>query len=324
MTTIKSISSLKIILSFFLIAIIVFFAIKWWPKNIMDPQTTIPPINQYIKRIKVEIDSLKKQPANVLCRNCDTNIKYRINDYYVKGFLGISYSPNGKEIKNSSNNDQWREILLKDLFSAYAPKFVEQAMHVFNGTEWEINDLHFIQYEVNILSSSSYLDQRGPVENSFRAIDTIISKYYEISKFISQCYGFSYSNNDLYSNFPDVSEKIERSRAYLANYIFIHYISKCSKLKNGLKDAPKILFDKHISYLQRKINDNGGRYKEFKIQPDFNNRIHDPLQREINSLNNTLYRIEEIDFYNGRRGLNTLLEKYNREATDYFLNINKK
>lgn len=300
--------AVKIILAIVVVAIIGFFVTKWLI-NIAPPKDIDLPKNQYTERIESEIDSLKKMPESKFCQKYYNDVKYRINDYFNQGFLG----------NNESDNSQWQEILLKNLYSAYAPKFVEQAMYVFSRTEWKNDDLKFIRNEVKNLKSSAYLGSTGLV-TSFDEINTILAKYDEINNFINACKGFTYSNYDLESTFPDVSEKIKKSRAYITNNLDNSYVNNCTRLKEGLPAMPKILFDKHINYLTKKINDNGARYSEFNYQSDYSNTIYTPLRNQIDALNNDIYGIGDYVFNNGYNSVYNLLSDYNRDATNYYKN----
>lgn len=298
--------AVKIILPIVVIAIIGYFVTKWLI-NIGAPNDADLPKNPFTERIESEIDSLKKMPENKFCQKYYNDVQYRINDYFNQGFLA----------KNESDNSQWQEIFSKNLYSAYAPKFVDQAMYVFSRSEWKNDDLKFIRSEANFLKSSTYLGNIGLV-TSFDEINTIIAKYDEINGFINACKGFSYSNYDLGTTYPDVSGKIIKSRAYITNNLDNSNVNNCTRLKDGLQSIPKVLFDKHISYLTNKINDNGARYIYFKFQSDYSNSIYTPLRNQVDALNNDIYGLSHNAFTNGYSSVYNLLSRYNRDATSYY------
>jgi len=305
--------TVKIILSLVAIATIGFFIWKW-VIFIDDPEIITPPINQFTVRIKSEIESLKKMPANIFCPKLYNDIQYLINDYYQNEFLS----------ENAIDNNTWREILSSNLYSAYAEKFVEQAIFVFSRSQWENDDLNFIRSEFVSLQSSPFLDLTGPVASSFSSIKTILAKYDEITSFIFTCNSFSYSQDGLDKIFPDVSAKIKKSRAYLANNLDNQYVNNCAQLKNELKEIPKNLFYKKVRYLHSKISRHGDRYTEFNYQSDYSKTIYTPLKNQIDHLNNDIYGIKDTDFNNGYNSLDNLLSMHNRNATDYFLKIMEK
>ena len=290
--------AVKIILAVVVVAIIAFFVTKWLI-NIDPPKDIDLPKNQYTERIEIEIDSLKKMPESKFCQKYYNDVQYRISDYFNQGFLG----------NNESDNSQWQEILLKNLYSAYAP----------SRSDWKNDDLKFIRNEVKNLKSSVYLGSTGLV-TSFDEINTILAKYDEINNFINACKGYTYSNYDLESTFPDVSDMIQKSRAYITNNLDNSYVNNCTRLKEALPAIPKILFDKHINYLTQKINDNGARYGEFNYQSDYSNTIYTPLRNQVDALNNDIYGIGDYVFSNIYNSVYNLLTDYNREATNYYKN----
>lgn len=317
--------AVKIILAIVVVAIIGFFVTKWII-NIEPPPDIDLPKNQYTERIESEIDSLKKMPENKFCKEYYLKVQATIAEDYRNGSLGLTSYKDGsiwKEKKDDNLNNQWNEILCKNLYSAYAPKFVEQAMYVFSRSEWKNVDLKFIRDEVKNLKSSAYLGSTGLV-TSFDEINTILAKYDEINNFINACKGYAYSNYNLASTFPDVNKKIHKSRAYITNNLDNTYVNNCTYLKNELQKIPKILFDKHISYLTKKIKINGPKYNEFNLQPDYSNTIYTPLRNQVDALDNDIYGIGDDVFTKAYKSLYSLLRNYNRDATDYYRPLEEK
>jgi hypothetical protein len=302
----------KIVLALVVVGIICFFVIKWLV-YIDPPKDFDLPKNQYTERIESEIDALKKMPEDTFCPTHYNVVLYRINDYFNQGFLGM----------NDSDNRQWQEILSKNLYSAYAPKFVDQAMYVFSRSDWNKGDLSFIRSEARNLKSSAYLGVTGLV-SSFDEINIILAKYDEINNFINACEEYTFSNYDLESTFPDVSEKIQKSREYITNNLDNSYVNNCTRLKEGLPAIPKILFDKHISYLTKKISDNGAKYSDFNYQIEYSESIYTPLRNQVDALNNDIYGISDNAFVNGNNSVKNLLNGYNRDATIYYKNLSKR
>lgn len=313
--------AVKIIIAIVVVAIIGFFATKWLI-NIDPPKPIDLPTNLYTERIESEIDSLKKMPESKFCNDYYLKVKATIEEFYRDGALGLTFYKDGniwKEKKDDNLNNQWNEILCKNLYSAYAPKFVEQAMYVFSRSEWKNDDLKLIRNEVKNLKSSAYLGSTGLV-TSFDEINTILAKYDEINNFINVCKGYTYPNYDLQSTFPDVSDKIQQSNAYITNNLDNRYVNNCTRLKEGLPSIPKILFDKHINYLSKKTNDNGSRYIEFNYQSDYSNTIYTPLRNQVDALNNDVYGIGDDIFKDGYDSVFKLLSTYNEAANNYFRN----
>ena len=160
--------AIKIILPILLIIGIALFI---WVSIVRTPvRPDIPPEkNMFTERIEQEIDSINNVPTNVFCKELYGSINYRLNDYFNQKELG----------KTDKDNEQWRYILSKNLYSAYAVKFTQQAMYVFAGSEWESGKLNFIRKEMKSLQMSPNLKINSAVSDSFIKIETILKKYDE-------------------------------------------------------------------------------------------------------------------------------------------------
>ena len=298
----------KIILAIAVLAIIGFFIWKW-SVNTVTIGIIKPPTNQFTARIESEIDSLNKIPSNVFCQKLYKDIQYQITDNHKHGFLG----------KNENDNNQWKEILSKNLYSAYAPKFLEQAMNVFKNSVWKKDDINFIRIEIKTLQNSDYLEQGSPIANSFKDINAVLEKYNEISDFIFSCNNFSFSDSSIETPFPDVSDKIKKSHAYLNNDLDNSYVNNCSYLKDGLRDVPQKLLIKHTSYISSKITSNLVKYKIYSLQSDYSKNMYDPLKSQIDAMSNDVYGVSQNIFDYDYNSLIKQLGDLNMEATEYFL-----
>ncbi len=302
--------AIKIILAVAIVAIIGFFVWRWMV-SIDPPRKISPPTKQIIPKIEKRIDSLKKMPANKFCQKFYEDILYLITDNHKEGNFS----------DNENDNNQWQEIFSKNLYSAYAPLFAEQAMYVFNNSQWRISDLNFIRSEVNKLRSSSYLDPSGPVANSYKTILLILAKYDEIAGFIFSCNSYSYSYNGLDFSYPDVSDKIQRSKTYLRNGLDNSNVSNCTRLKKGLHEIPQNLFSKHISYLRSKIQLYSNRYRDYDTHKDYSNNIYTPLKNQIDALDNEIYGVSDNTFSEFYSSLNGTLNEDNHQAYEYFRSL---
>ncbi|MCL2312735.1 MAG: hypothetical protein FWC41_09680, partial [Firmicutes bacterium] len=144
-----------------------------------------------------------------------------------------------------------------------------------------------------------------------------------IAGFISTCNNFSPSYYGVSDYFPNVNDKVQKSRTYINSNLDNSKVNNCERLKAGLREIPKKLFDKHITYLHKKINENGSRYKEFNYQSDYSNTIYTPLKNQIDALDNDVYGVSDNVFENERNTLENLLSNRNRDAVDYFRQLNQ-
>jgi hypothetical protein len=266
------------------------------------------PKNQYTDRIDTLTSILNNASANIFCQNRYKDINYYIDDYHKQHFFS----------KNDNDNNQWKEILSKNLYSAYALKFVQQTMYVFNSSEWKVEDLDIIRSEEKLLRSSAYLQVSSEVAKKFRDINSVLAKYDEINSFISICNNFSYPLDDIKDQYPNVSDKIQKSRAYIRNNLENENVNNCIRLKNGLGEIPKKLFDEHANYLQKKIEKNVGKYREYATQRDYDDQFYRPLKNQIDALSNDVYGVSESTFNITIKNLKTLLKNENTEAFNFF------
>lgn len=293
---------LKIILPIVTIALIGFFVFK----SSID-STSPPPVIDVSetgadKEMVKLLDSLNNYPTNMFCHEFYKEIQSAINNYYKGDVLSLADSTN----------------LSRDLYSVYATKFVQQAKDVLQRSDWKNGDLTFIRSELEELSGSVYLDPSSPVADEFNSLNKALNKYYEITSFISLCNSFSYTNYSMNDKFPDVSHKIDKSSNYLLRNLDNTYVNNCTRLKEGLKKIPKILYDKHIEFLSTKIIQNSNRFAEFETQPDYNYAIFEPIMNEIQEIDRKLYGITSADHSKNKTNLIDVLSKDNTKAYAYF------
>lgn len=302
--------AIKIILALVVTAVITFFIFKFIVNPPLPPNIT-PPINQFTERIKQEVDSMQNSEYESLysAKEFYTDIQYRIDDYHKSMFFG----------SNQTDNDEWRDILSKDLYSTYAPKFIVQAYKVFRGSEWERKDRDFISAEVSIFQSSKYLTE-GNDATQLKNIRVVLNKFNEIASYIWRCNQLTYTNYALNSSFPieNIESNIKRANKYVSNGLDNSYVINSSYLNKGLDNIPNVFFEKHINYLNVKVDRNSEKYKDCKNQIEYSNKILKPLLAELEDLNNNMYNID-YNYFNQQ--FNLLLKKLNRiesDAIEYF------
>jgi hypothetical protein len=247
--------------------------------------------NKNTKIIEEKIESLKLLQEYSFCKELYDEIKYYIEDDYINNRLG----------SNQSENDQWKNNLSTQLYSAYTEKFIQQAFYVFGGSEWDIKKLNFIRSEYQFLQKEGYktgmLEQNSNPDKKLNEIKTILNKFDEIKDFINSCLEFSFTNDDLYAEFPisSTQNKIIKSKKYLKNNLENNYVKNCGILKDGLNMVPQILFEAHVKYLDNKISSWSGQYVNNTSQKDYSDNLFSPLKTEIDMLYNDIYKGINID-----------------------------
>lgn len=301
--------AIKISLAVLVIAAIAYFTIQSFASTDEVGEIQQGP-NSFIEKIQQEIGEITRKPDDKFCKDYYTEVAYHIDDYHK----------NSKFSSNPSDNDQWKNNLSKQLYSAYAEKFIKQAFYVFNRSEWSNSDLNFIRNEYKALQSSSLLERGSPVDQKFNEIQTIFRKYDEIRSFIADCNKFSFpgSESSLQDKFPvdNVKSKIEQSNAYLSRRLDNPYVNNCTRLRDELKTIPQSLFSKHVWYLDQKIRSWSGFYMEYSSQSSYHNQLFTPLREEINALDNSIYNAPGFDSEYTR--LRNRLDADAIKAYDYF------
>lgn len=278
-----------------------------WRQGRRDPPPPPPPQNQFTAKIEEEIKQLNEKPDSEFCEAFYKEIAYRINLFYEQKKFG----------GNQLENDQWKENLEKNLYAAYAEKFVKQAKTIFRGSEWNPDALQFIQAEKNELRRSNLLVAGSPVDREFANIQTVLDKYNEIESFISSCRGYDYSETDLSARFPitDVQSKIDRINSLLSHRLENEFVYNCTRLHEGLNEIPQALFNKHVRYLDNKINNWSEMYPNYNSQRDYSNNLYIPIKDEIEDLDNDMYNVTNFE-----NEYNRLLKRWsddNSKAYDF-------
>lgn len=281
----------KISLAIAVIGIISFFvfqSLEGSPKI----DEVAPPDNAFINKIEQEIKILSTLPENKFCNAKYNEVKFYIDDYYKSLLLG----------KNKYENNKWKEILSKKLYSVYSSQFIKQSYYVFNKSEWNIQSISFIRSECNKLRKSEFLEKGSPIDGSYSKIQLILSKYDEINNFINVCNGFSYSDYGLDSSFPvnNVKEKISKAAAYKKNKLFDIYVNNCSRLHAELNKIQVNLLIKHFNYLKNKFelkieNNYNKEYKQYKSFNIYRSLFNIPAMSELSLMDKKTYNVILFD-----------------------------
>jgi hypothetical protein len=266
--------------------------------------------NPFIDKIQQEIKSITLKPDNNFCKESYSIAFFQINDFHKSRRFGNS----------TSENDLWKENLTKQLYAAYAQKFIKQAFYIFNRREWNNNDLNFIRNEYLTLQKSNLLERNSLIDKKFNEIKSIFYKYDEIVSFISECNEFSYTEINLDLSFPiqNITNKISVANKYRSNNLENTYVNNCSRLHIDLKKVPKNLFNVHVKYLDNIIDFWSNSYKNFLNQSSHRSSILFPIKEkiEILDLNKDIYDVPELEDEQNR--LEKKLEKDGNKAMDYF------
>jgi hypothetical protein len=288
------------------VAVIVYFVIKSPPENKSAPHFGLTGSESTEKRIENEIDSLRNKMSGgpfATRKNFYAEINDRIKEYHKYNLLG----------KTPSDNDKERDRLIKDLYYAYVDWFNGEARAVFRGSDWKKGDLDFIRKEYQTLRKSKLLVKGDPVDNFFDTVQTTISDYDKIDRFIADCNSAVFSISGFKEKISKMNEYQDKKRYGAVNH--------CTRLKNGLEGIPQVLFRRHVGYLDGKIGKSSGKYPEYTSSKEYTAGLFKPLMNEIDSLkyaNNNIYKVDASDFNREYDNLTLKWRKDDRAADDYF------
>jgi hypothetical protein len=269
-----------------IIGIAICVTIYFWIQKVQSPKEIKPPVNQFTEKVEKEISNLEAKSNDQFYRKELEEIKFLIKVYHKDNRFG-----------NTSENNQWKEILEKNLYSVYADKFVKRTQMIFSGSEWNPDDIRSIQSEKIFLKESKKIDVGSPIDNEFSNIQVTLNQYYKIVSFISSCKGFKFLETSLSERFPidEVQNKISQAQMLLQTELGNEYVYNCTRLHEELKEIPQILFQAHVNYLNRKIDYWSETYKQYRSQADYSNNLYKPLKSEIDLLDNEMYNQSSVE-----------------------------
>ena len=302
---------IKILIAVLAVAGIVWFIYSNYIKVPVPPPPS-PPVNQFVREINREIDSIETNPNNGFCADDYKRVRYHIDDYASQNRLG-------KDSTDTLGNIQNQEYLFKTLFSKYTEKFIAQADNVFNNSVWASNDLKFIQAESHRLRKEGVdrkaLDVKGPIAKDLSRVVVTVDSYYSEVAFINKCRSFSYNNTDLDSRFPieQAQTIINDSKKHLSS---LGVVRNSAFVKDGLKGIPEKVLSAHVSYLEKKIKDLSGYYIYVNSLYTYKSSLYDKLYAEISELSNPMY--SGLNVSSQRSRLQNALQADYNAAKNYF------
>lgn len=292
----KPATIIKIVLPVLVVAAIAVLVWRNWDSIIGPGGGSLDHGNQEIEEIQAEIDALGEQPSSTFCDSLYEEIAYRIRDDQKEKLLG----------KKESDNNRWAEILNKRLQGTYSSLFIRQTWYVFNGSTWESGDIGTIGQITDKLMNNQYLETGTATYDSLEQIQTILKEYSDYLGFISGCKKYSFSDINLDTWFPDMSDKLRHARKQPP-----FPVSNCTRIGEELATIPATLFKKHKDYLKTKINKYGPLYKDYQTYRAYQEQICTPLSNQIRDLNNRGYGMTDSECY-------TLLDGYKNKARKKF------
>lgn len=319
---------LKILLPLAVVGIVYFVIIK--PTNVTTPPTTpkdisSPPSGQCSTLVETEIKSFSARDSGSTYgedRGFYQKIKDHIGDCHEKHYFS----------KFTSVSKDCRDTLTGKLVDVYRDKFVRHASSMFENSECEINDLKSIRSEYQELRRE--LRKKGgsvlsETDSLFAKIHDIIQVYDAVDSMINACRDFSAQTG---ADFPmdSVKNVIETAKKYkdMTFNFGNKFVGLCERTKDTLEEIPRILFDKHVAFLDKKIDASSETYGGFDVWREYYDTVLRDVRNEINALymHRVKYVNNGVDPDDFRRKYNELKARWDEEyagSVNYF-NYRKK
>ena len=294
-----------------LIVVILFLAVLVWVaiKSIGEPPIPPPTTNAFVRRVDLQIDSIRKYPTTLFCTQLFSSALSQLDKCKEKDYLGATKEENAIQYNRLRN----------DLCAAYTAKFVDQANGVINGTEWNPSDLALIRNEIANLAKLNAFDMYSLISNDIWKIKNQVNDYYQVQAFIGRCksYSFPYDTEINSSiNAPDFFGS-EYNSVFTKAVTFP--LTNCPYLLTDIESGQLSLFSKHKDALESKIKRLAGS-SNFSCCTDHTNWtsfIYYPLVNEIDYLRNNTYELPYSTIEAQIDNLDVLISDSNNSAFGY-------
>ena len=218
-------------------------------------------------------------------------------------------------IENWDNTD----MLLNNVFTVYANKFIQTSFTVFEKPEWDQNDIDLIREESQKLSNSEFLANPSRIYNDLSSLQTIINKYDEVTNFISSSRRLKLKSNpyllDYTFPFNILKNKISRVERYKNNQLGNTYVNNNLQLHTKLSKIKKQLIKQYTDYVSYKINYHMGSYQEVPKKMGWNyydTEIHSKLTLVYSTFKNNC---QNNDYEYDSSVINAVKAKLDNEAS---------
>jgi hypothetical protein len=309
---------IKIFLTLLTLAIVILIAKKLTSDDeiIIDDDEIIVFETNHNEYIQKKIESLGAKPDNIFYQALYNEIVGEITNLGKKSKLGESPS------ENKNNKD----MLLNNVFTVYANKFIQTSFTVFEESVWEQNDIDLIREESQKLSNSEFLANPSRIYNDLSSLQTIINKYEEVTNFISSSRRLKLESNpyllDYTFPFNILKNKISRVERYKNNQLGNTYVNNNLQLHTKLSKIKKQLIKQYTDYVYYKINYHMGSYQEVPKKMGWNyydTEIHSKLTLVYSTFKNNC---QNNDYEYDSSVINAVKAKLDNEGADAYTYFN--
>jgi hypothetical protein len=291
-------TKIKILLAIIVITIVIYFLLRACNDsdvpNAEQPHAGIP--NPTVENFINSIDSL---PNDYVCSQLYMNCMAAIDNIYPFA---------------AGNSERWRYIV--KLNGEYAGKICAQAEQYFNNGNCDIQELTCLKARLNDLHKSGVFND--PNQGMYQKLEQIslkIQQFETVESLIANGNKFNFAGTyDISDTFPIAT--VEQILSAIDSFEKISIISRCQRLTIAINSLRNNLFQKHIAYLEKKINSNGELYKQMN-KSLYRDDVYNVLVDEIQNLDNNIYKVDSGVFSQIQGKLSSLNACYALNAYYY-------
>lgn len=269
-----------------------------------------------------------------LITNTEANIKAEIIKFssitsvrkIIHHYDNIFYSINHTNFDtDDANNKSTIQNLNRDLYAAYAPRFLALSKSYLNKRDWSNEDVGFIQNAAESVLNSPLLDAISSLPSQYKPLMDALKLRNNIVVFLRSVNGISTLCPSINVDFPDYTSLIAKSSSHIVTINGNGLMKKCVGLKDRLRNVSNDICAKHVTYLENMIRRSSHRYfPSYVSLTAYSENVKDPITKKIDRLGklSSVYGKSKSDIGVFQSNLNSKLDKVYIDAYNYIDALN--
>lgn len=240
----------------------------------------------------------------------------------IQHYDNIFYSINNTNFDNdAANNKSIVENLNKNLYAAYAPRFLVLSKSYLGNHDWSNENITFIQNAGNKVLSSPLLEANSSLRSQYAPLMNAMQLRNNIVGFLNLVNGISTACSSINVDFPDYINMISTSSSHLATLNGNGMMKNCEALKERLRNVRNDICSKHVTYLDNMIRRSSHHYFPSYVNlTAYSDNVKDVITQKIDRLGklSNLYGKSRSDIDVFQSNLNSKLDRVYVDAYDYY------
>lgn len=243
----------------------------------------------------------------------------------IQHYDNIFYSINHTNFDNdAANNKSIVESLNKNLYAAYAPRFLVLSKSYLGNHDWSNENITFIQNAGNKVLSSPLLEANSSLHSQYVPLMNAMQLRNNIVGFLNSVNGISTACSSINVDFLDYTNMISTSSSHIATLNGNGMMKNCENLKERLRNVRNEICNKHVTYLDNMIRRASHRYFPSYVELNtYSDNVRDVILLKIGrlgKLSNVYGKFKsDIDIFQGN--LYSKLNKVYIDADEYYTAI---